>query len=52
MKRFLYKLKDVIENNEYLIELAERENIINKIQKLEIELKTYEKIIKLIEEND
>ena len=52
MKRFLYKLKETIENTQYLIELAERDNITNKIKELEIELKTYEKIIKLIEEND
>jgi len=52
MKRFLHKLTEKIENNQYLIELAEKENRIDKVQELEIKLKTYEEIIKLIEEND
>lgn len=52
MKKFLYKLKEQIENNQYLIELSEKENRIDKVQELETKLKTYEEIITLIEEND
>lgn len=52
MKSFLRHLSRKIETVQYLIELAEKEKQFKKVNELNIELTTYEKIITMIEEND